>query len=603
MPAELIFWHKGLAYDTRSALQQPGFLKTADNISFKTEGKQGLRTKFSSINSNAVNAIHSIKRFEDTLLIGDSTYLRHRSALTDGDFTSLGSSFANSIWQFHQYKDFLVGVNGGAGVMFDTSGNLYPTTIDNPTDTPAGAAGAAGNPDGTYALYVTFLITFPNGAKYETGFSPTSEVTVATKKISWTNIPVSTYEALSGTAPTIHRKLYRGPGAGGSLADIYYVHTIEDNTTTTYTDNDSDSTIGANDASWVDDYEPGPTNMKFHQFHYGRWYVVDADHLNRVYYSEAVSGETGTENEALMPLAFEDGNWDDIRTAGVEKLSIMSMISWGTYLYFPLKHTWLRKDGNDPDNWNYKKTWSENGIAAPHTICKCGKPAGLLGVSNPLGGTPGISLFNGQLSQIITSPKFDYIFEDDLNQDAIGNCRADWDGTHYHLLYPSGTATQPDKWAAFDLSRYPDVRLAFWKDLNGQSVDVDRQSSKIYIGGSDGYVRQNSGLESLNIDIRTHDLIGGKEEYSNHIKTLKELKYAINTGNEDVTLEIYIDGIQATWPDGDISQAIKGADDTVQYIRSFPNNFAGYKFELRVYGSNLSEFEIYSPWEIEWDIK
>ncbi len=42
--------------------------------------------------------------------------------------------------------------------------------------------------------------------------------------------------------------------------------------------------------------------------------------------------------------------------------------------------------------------------------------------------------------------------------------------------------------------------------------------------------------------MRTHDMIGGDIAAANTTKTLKELKYNINTGGKDVELEIWIDG-------------------------------------------------------------
>lgn len=601
MPSEQIYFNKGLSYDVRSCLQEAGSLQTAKNISFDKEGVQGLRPRFTTVNSTAVNAIHSIKRYLDNILIGDSTHLRRRISATTGNFKDLYSSFANAIWTFREYKDFLIGVNGTDSILFDSKGNLYNAIADNPSSQCAGAAGAAGDPNGTYGLYYSFYITFPNGQIYETGLSPVSaDVTVANEKISWSSIGVCSYAALYGTEPTIHRRLYRGPGTGGSLADIYYVTTIEDNTTTTYTDEYSDSELGAHDACQVDDYTTGPSS-KYQDFHYGRWFLIDVDNPHRLYYSEAVAGTDESENELLMPLAFESTNWDDIRTAGYGHVDVQGLVSWGTYLYIPLKQTWIRKQGNDPADWAYKKTWSEIGIAAPYTIEKCTNPSGILGVSAPMGKTPGISIFNGQLSTMITSPKFDYIFNDDLNQDYIHKCRAKWDGRIYHLLYPSGSNTEPDKWAAFDLRRSPDIRLAFWQDLNGQSIDVDDQSTKIYIGGSDGYVRQNSGSESIDIEINTKNLVGDLR-LTNKIKTLKELRYALDTDSTDVTLEIWIDGTQQKWPDGSNSKSISGSNDLVQVIKDLPPNFQGYQYTLKISGSSLSTFEIYSPWEVEFSI-
>ena len=596
MPEELIFWHKGLSYDARSAMQQPGFLASAENITFTSEGKQTLRPQFSKVNSTAVNAIHSIKRFQSLIIEADSTYLRWNNG--SGDFTSLGAGYANSIWDFDEYKDFLHCINGTDAVLIDASGNAYNAKVDNPSTAPSGTSGAAGNPNGTYALYVSFFITWPNGDTYETGLSSaSSDVTVTNQQISWSSIPVSTYSAISGTAPTIHRKLYRGPGTGGSLADIYYVATISDNTTTTYTDDTSDSQLAANGACYVNDYDVAP-NATYLAYHYGRLFLLSS---NRLYYSEAVAGDTAAENEVLMPIAFESNNWDDLRTSGFGHLDPQGLIAWGTYLYIPLKHTWIRKQGNDPDTWSYKKTWAQIGIAAPRTIALSSNPIGILGVSSPKGKVPGLSLFNGQTAQMITSPKLDDIFENDLNQDYIDKCRGICDGRYYYLLYPSGSNTEPDKLLAIDLSRFPDTRVAYWTDLHGQSIDVNDQDNQVYIGGSDGYVRQNTGSETIDVEVQTHDLIGGKTELANKEKTLKTLKYSLNTGGDDVTLTIYLDGDVAKWTDGSSTYTISGTDDSVQVIRNFPTSFKAYNFSFKITGTGLSTFELYSPWDVEFD--
>lgn len=602
MSSELIFFHKGIYNNIVSALQEPGALKTAVNIDFKIEGEQGLRQVFSALNSTAINSIHSIRNGLGNVLVGDSTYLRWKPEGA-GDFTSLGAAFANAIWTFREYNNFIIACNGTNSVLFDENGNLYNTNIPNPLTAPAGAAGDAGNPNGVYNLYVSYLITYPNGKTYETGISPSSaDVTVTSQIISWSSIPVCPYVALSGTNPTIHRKLYRGPGTGGTLGDIYYVATIADNTTTTYSDDNSDSTIGANDPCAVDEYDAMPVFI--HQdFHFGRWYGIRSGYENRLYYSNPAAGNNATENESLMPISFSENNWDDIKGSGFDgEVLPQGLVSWGAYLYIPLKHTWIRKYGEDSDTWSLKKSWAEYGISAPHTIDKCGNPAGILGLSNSLGGNVGISLFNGQTSQIITSPRLDYIFEEDINHNALEKCRGKWDGRYYHLLYPSGENTEPDKWLALDLKSFPDIKVAYWEDLNARCLHVDRQSKKVYIGGSDGFVRENTGTESINVEITTHDLIGGDPQGANREKTLKELKYSLDTEGETVDLEIYIDGILAKWPDGTTSKSISGTSKKIQYFRSFPPNWKGYRYELKITGTNLDSFKIYSPWDINFDV-
>jgi hypothetical protein len=599
---ESIFFHKGLSYDTRSVLQQPGFLKTAQNVLFEVEGNQTLRPMFSAINATAVNALHSIKRFRDRLLVGDSTYLRERSATAIGDFTSLGSSFANAIWNFREYKNFLHGVNGTDGVLFDEDGNLYPSQISNPSSAPSGAAGAVGNPNGHYMLYVSFFITWPNGQTYETGLSAASaDVSVSSQAISWSSIPTCSYAAYYGTAPTIYRKLYRGPGTGGTLADIYYVATISDNTTTTYTDDATDATLAANGACYVDDYDAAPDGA-YIEYHYGRLYLIHATYTNRLYWSESVAGETGAENEALMPLAVLADSWDDLRVSGLGKVDPQGLIAWGGNLYIPMKHTWLRKQGEDPDSWSYKKTWASHGIGAPQTICISSSPSGIVGLTSPISGTPGLSLFNGQTVDIFTTPRFDYIFNEHMDHDYIHKCRGAIIGRDYHLLYPSSGQTEPDTHIVFDMRRFPDVRVATWTALSGRSLDVDTQGKRFYIGGSDGYARQEATSgEVIDAIVETHDMMGGDPKLANIIKSFQELRYALNSGGSDVTMEVYIDDTLQTWPDGTTSKTITGTGEAVQYIRAFPVNWKGYKMRIKLTAADMSTFEIYSPWQLSFE--
>lgn len=843
MPKEQIFFHKGLAYDSRRNLQQEGFLKQAVNITYGVDGEQTIRPKFTAVNTTPVGAIHSIRRFRNIIVIGDGTHLRFRSALSTGDFTDIGSGFTSgAIWTFREYKQFLHGTNGTEEVLIDENGNCFPATIEAPVTAPTLAdSSSAGLPSGCYAGYVTYEITFPNGMKYETGLSTGSgDVTVSSEKINWSAIPVTSYAAyyaaaadafnvvklllhfeglhgattvtdssgrhtvtLSGavidtvhkskfmsgslyfdgsddfayisstdanindfyfgsgaftidmwikmsalpgsgatytfysqcvdsinyctflirneggtykivgavsnagtrhvvsgtwagvaintwyhvafirgwggsttgeanwevtvdgvakrsedggnptvavpdmnadvqlgrfittnyfagwidevrvfkgaakwtaafTAPTtpgvaasIKRKLYRGPGTTGTLGNIYYLDTVDDNTTTTYTDNTSDAALGANDASIVDDYCPAP-DSRYVDYLYGRCFWLDDDHPWRLYYAEAAGGSTAEENEAIIPMATEDENWDDLRVAGFEDCDPQGLVSWGMNLYIPLRHTWIKKQGNDPDTWSYKKTWCRYGVGAPYATAISMSPAGVIFVTTPDSGECGLALFNGQTAEMFTSPKLDYIFNTDLNKTYIHMCRGCVSGHYYHLLYPSGSNTDCDKWLAIDLRRFPDIRVAYWQGLSARCFYSYTQGTGFYVGTSDGYVKylDSASTETMGCYIETHELIGGNPALANEEKVLRALHYNINTNSVNVNLAIYIDGTQATWPDGSTTKTITGSGDAVQVMRDFPPNFRGYNFRIYVYAtSGLGTFTVYSPWSLSFEAK
>lgn len=908
MPPETLLFHKGISNAQRSALSEPGTLKTCVNISLEKEGEQSLRQRFTAINTTAVGSVHSITRWGDYIIIGDTTHLRHLALSTASDFTDIYASFTNAPWVLKEYKDFLHGVNGYDQVLIDLSGNCFPAQVENPATVCVGVAGVAGNPTGVYSLYCSYYVTWPNGMTYETGLAFSSaDVTVYDNtNISWSAIPVSTYAAysvassdafnkcqvlmsfndsdgatdffelaknrtvtragnavidtaqfkfggssllLDGTgdyvtlahstdydlsttpfvaelwvrfsavttdqgffgkyadannywylnwtqatttlqfkavsasstkadytatwapvidtwyhvsvnrsgtslkifingtaltlteataistnsmpatasgnleigaaynhasdisgwiddfalysnlakrsanftaptlpsqAPAIWRKLYRGPGTGGTLIDIFYVGTIYDNTTTTYTDDLSDASLETSDASLVDWYQILP-DSKYLEYHYGRANVIDINNPHRMTFTEAAAGADAWDNEDIMPLAHDElaPDWDDLRVSGFTAVDPQGLVAWATNFFIPLKQTWIKRQGNDPDTWSYKKTWAQYGVGAPYTIAICPQPSGILFVSSADGGEPGLCLFNGQLAEMISSPKLDHIFQNDLDHAYIANCRGFCAGRYYHLLYPAvnytltgivfsksgtdnvlGTYTDhglitgmtltitgctqayanatwtvtvtgrntftlnsaswtsftgadvtgngvastggvPNKWLAIDLRRYPDIRVAYWEGLRavcGCCYDQGGTGGVTYIGQASGYVLKSdsSSTEAVDIDIQTEDRIGGDIKAANVLKTLKELKYNLNG---TVNLQIIIDGTTMTWQDGTTYQSITGSGDQVKVMRSFPPNFQGYTYRLRIYADDLTAFTLFSPWEIVFDIK
>jgi len=596
---ELVYFHRGLSYDARSSLQKGGFLKTCKNISLETEGVQTLRDGFAATNTTAINSVHSLKKYGSHLLAGNIGRLGYNAG--SGNFTDLYTSFGTNPWQFEEYKDFLIGTNQSQFILLDDDLNVYPAQVENPATACAGAAGVAGNPSGDYMLYCSFYVTWPNGQTYETGLSPASDnVSVSSEAITWSNIPKSKYEAYYGTAPTIYRKLYRGPGTGGTLADIYYVDTIEDNTTTTYSDDFTDAEIEANDLESVSTYIP-VIIPKYFTAHYGRLHMIDSTFPHRLYYTEAVTGTTSAENEVLMPLAMEEDSWDDMRVSGLKEVDPQGIITWGINLFIPLKQTWLRREGNDPDTWAYRKTYSKNGIGSPYSLDISTYPGGIIGVTNPEGGDIGITVFNGQYDKLLTSPRLDWIFKNDLNINKIDQCRGKCVGKYYHFLYPSTSSSVPDKHLAIDLRRYPDIRVSEWTDLKGQCIESDMDTTRVYFGGTDGFVRTQA-TASIDVEVETHDMTGGTPEISNELKTWQELKYSLDSNGSDVTMEIYIDEVLMKYPDGSTSKTISGSSDELQILRSLPTNWKGYKIRIKLTGTDLDKLEIYSPWTFYFEV-
>jgi len=291
-----------------------------------------------------------------------------------------------------------------------------------------------------------------------------------------------------------------------------------------------------------------------------------------------------------------------MRVSGLKEVDPQGIITWGTNLFIPLKQTWLRREGNDPDTWAYRKTYSKNGIGAPYTVDVSTYPGGIIGLTNPEGGDLGITIFNGQYDKIMTTPRLDYIFKKVLNVDAIANCRGKCIGRYYHLLYPAIGSTVPDHHLAIDLRRYPDVRVSEWTDIAGQSLEADMESTKIYFGCTDGFVRSQAEGQTVSFELETHDMVGGDAQLSNELKTWTSLKYMIDTAGADVTMKVYIDDVLMKYSDDSTTKTITGTTEAMQAINDLPNDWKGYRIKINLTGTDLSKLEIYSPWKLSFEV-
>ena len=119
-------------------------------------------------------------------------------------------------------------------------GHLYFNQVPNPTTYPACAlAGVAGNVTVGEHKYLVVFVTALGQTSF-TGTSPNAVTTVAgNQQVNLTDIPVSTNSNVTA------RKIYRTKIAGVPL--FYLLTTINDNTTTTYTDNIADGSLSATD--------------------------------------------------------------------------------------------------------------------------------------------------------------------------------------------------------------------------------------------------------------------------------------------------------------------------------------------------------------------
>lgn len=184
---------------------------TASNDVYPNSGGQTLQVK----NLSAATVTVTV-RCQNPCNLGSTALHDLAFAVVSGGVPALLGPFPNSF-----YNDPTGAVN-----------ILYSATTLSAPGAPTVATGAAGTPNGVYRCQVTFV-----NAGGETVGGTEATVTLASQQIAWSAIPL-------GPTSTTARKLYR-TAAGGASGTEKLVTTIADNTTTTFTDNVADGSLGA----------------------------------------------------------------------------------------------------------------------------------------------------------------------------------------------------------------------------------------------------------------------------------------------------------------------------------------------------------------------
>ncbi len=249
----------GLFYATNTGLlQQTGAGTTGQCLLGGTTpawGSCALGTQYWQLNNSVLSPVNANY---DLAVGGNST----NSALfqvfaANGNATSSGNfTFANAgIIQSTANQNLTVGGNSTGNIILSplnssgyvgigTSnpsqmlslgyGNVNLSEVAPPTSAPTIALGSAGVLNTTG--YYNYVVTYVNSIGESIAGPLSNSVTPTNQQINLTNIPI-------GPAGTTARKIYRNKSAAaGSL--FYYVTTISDNVTTTYTDNTPDSSLG-----------------------------------------------------------------------------------------------------------------------------------------------------------------------------------------------------------------------------------------------------------------------------------------------------------------------------------------------------------------------
>lgn len=248
------------------------------------------------------------------------------------------------------YPDFAVASNlafivnsFGDAKKFDGT-TVYNFGITRPTvGTMALADSAvAGVHNGTYEARVTYYNS-TTGHESSISDSTTATVTVASKKINWSNIPVSSDPQVSA------RRLYLRNTS--TMANFYLAATVSDNTATTAQTNISDTslvTLGPD----TSENDPPPTNMKYL-----------ATHLSRLFGSDGVSlfySKVGFP-EAWDPDFTEAVNANDSdQITAIHAAHEVLVIFKRTQMYALF--------GDSPDSWTIRQISADTGCTSYRSV-------------------------------------------------------------------------------------------------------------------------------------------------------------------------------------------------------------------------------------------
>lgn len=443
-----------------------------------------------------------------------------------GSLTAFGGGLdnANTNQVKMSFAEYMIRVffeTGNTARCVDTSGNAH--TVDwAPPGAASVAVGAGGALTGTYTYKVTFVTS--DGRESDLG-TASSTVTPGAQKVDLTNIP-------TGDSKTAQRYIYR---KGVALARYYKVATIADNTTTTYTDNQTDTatlTDGILGAGEADDDEPNTrlgssATVKYPALFYDRMFWVDqtSGSVNKLIWSKPTN-----------PFAYPAVNYIEV---GDAKPVYRIVPFLDDLIIFKSDSIW-RLSGSDEDTFSLFKTPANVGTDAPWSIVK-------LQDRIVFANEHGIWFFDGITARPATN-RLDLFF---LGQTRNGvappvstaSVRYNWDATfsqgRYYLAY-ADTGTTNNRVIVMDL----DGGTISRRSVNALSLSTDPLTQLVYFGDTTGFVKSlddpsatsdSGSVLTWTFQSKFYD---PKRGYN---KSFGMIELDINTGGQNITPTAYFD--------------------------------------------------------------
>jgi len=459
--------------------------------------------------------------------VGDGLYTRHDNSgsetmvafaggsawdLQGTSFITIGS--AQSVFTAGirvgscEYENQLFCGNGGVipykwnGTDFTRHG-VYP-----PTSTMTAATSSNGTLTGDYL----YRLTFVNSQSVESDVGPImATFTAASEEISVTSIPVAPQSFGIST-----RRLYRTE-AGGSTYKL--VATINDNTTTSYTDNNDDAELGGDAPT-----DQGvPPNYGFCVTFADRIFCNDPSNLNYGWYSELGN-----------PYVFKATNFQKVGDNSGQLLRGIQVHNNGICYAHDEGFTFLYMPDTNPTNWVRVELPVDYGSRSPFGLINFQQrllfPAlrneKILGIGSIVGGqlepdVTFLSILNAG-GELISQKIEDQMF--DLEEGQEGKFTAvEFKNKIYFAVTQTDSATANDKIYVlnYNIDNLSKVQKYSWVPWTGMSVgDFTIYNNSLYYidAGATGFVyKMNDGTynddgSAIDSYIKTKEFTGFKND-------------------------------------------------------------------------------------------
>jgi hypothetical protein len=368
-------------------------------------------------------------------------------------------------------------VTSSAGQTF--SGVLWDKLFSQANGKPSVALGAVGLPNNTYTYRIAFLSEY---GLVSNGGPASAPITCTLDKVSLTNIPVST------DTQVIARLIYRDINDDG----IYrFVDQLDDNVTTTYTDNVADDSLGTTDLPLAGDdvFDNSPPGRLYAATVFANRIIgIDADDRFRLIVGELDSPEAA---RIVDQLVFD------------EPLTALEVHAFGLVIYSTDSLYVMTGDGFQIP-FNVEKTSSQVGANGFRTIA----PVKLIHMVQHESEV--FLITNPADPWFVNKGRLDH-FRDDLTNSTLSDGFMVHDRRRYRVVLfnksAGGTYDQIDVWQYANSAEEQvagagagvdpqDTRLGGWHTLslpsgvNPQCAVIAERTAdlpELWIGGNDGY--------------------------------------------------------------------------------------------------------------------